>query len=420
MSDAYVQITPDAGGKKIDNSLLTIDGTAVYRQRVESYPAGTFGEITADAWGIQKVSFPHSLFHGLWTFDIPASMWFMYENGAQVYTSTNIVSTNGAAVLTTSAAKTALIMESRECPRYQPNRGHLFSTALWCPAKTNDGVREWGVQTIENGVFFRLKADGLLYAVLRSGGSETKEEAITTSGVANFDVQKGNVYDIQYQWRGVGNYKFFINLQLVHTFANLGTLTALSMQNPALPASFKCTRTTADVSMSVGCCDITSENGDSDQEEYGASFAAGVSTTGADKPVMVLFNPLTINGVTNTRTVSVSVFSVINSKKSTFKVWRTRTLANITGATFQTIGNGSWMQTDSPDMTAGAVRATAATVANMKFVTAIPVESAVARIVDTPNPLVIKFNLVRGDYLVVTSDATAGASDVVVKWGEQI
>lgn len=476
MSDGYIQIAPDGTGKKVDNAFLTVNAEQVYRQRVEVYPGTTLpvsgpvtdaelratalpvsgpatdaqlratalpvsgpvtdaqlratalpvsgslgaGALTLDAWGIQKISFPHSLFHGLWTFDIPASMWFMFENGTQVYSSTNIVSGNGAAVMTTSATKTALVMESRECPRYQPNRGHLFSTALWCPSKTANGVREWGMITAENSVKFRLKADGLLYAILKSGGVETKEELIDTSAIAGFDVQKGNVYDIQYQWRGVGNYKFFINLQLVHTFANLGTLTALSMQNPALPASFKCTRTTQDVSMSIGCCDVTSENGENDQEEYGASFAAGVSTTGADKPVMVLFNPLQINGVTNTRTVSISVFSVINSKKSTFKVWRTRTLSNITGATFQTIGGGSWIQTDSPDMTSGAVRATAATVANMRFITAIPVESAVARIVETPNPMVIKFNLVRGDYLVITSDATAGSSDVVVKWGEQI
>lgn len=412
-------VTLDLGGAGAENLISDMLPVSIASMPITPVKIGD-GDITQDAWGIQKVSFPHSLLHGLWTFDIPASMWFMYENGSQVYTSTNIVSTNGAAVLTTSATKTALVMESRECPRYQPNRGHLFSTALWCPSKTNDGVRDWGVQTAENGVFFRLKADGLLYAVLKSGGVEVKEEVITTSGVTAFDVQKGNVYDIQYQWRGVGNYKFFINLQLVHTFSSLGTLTALSMQNPALPASFKCTRTTADVSMSIGCCDITSENGNSDQEEYMAAYAAAVSTTGTDKPVLVLFNPLTINGVTNTRTVTISSFSVINTKKSVFKVWRTRTLADITGATFQTVGNGSWMQTDSPNTTAGAVRATAATVANMRFITAIPVEAAVPRVVDITNPNIVKFNMVRGDYIVITNDGAAASSEVVVNWGEQI
>lgn len=400
------------GGTGVNGGLVTVDNPFPVR--------GGFGELINDAWGVPKISLPYSIFHGMWTYDIPASMWFMYEGGIQVYTSTNIVSSGGAAVLTTSAAKTGLILEGRECPRYQPNRGHLFSTALWTPSKTANGVREWGLRTAENGVFFRLKADGLLYAVQRSGNVETKEEVIDTSAVAGFDVEKGNVYDIQYQWRGVGNYKFFINLTLVKTFANLGTLTALSMQNPALPISFRCTRTTEDVSMSIGCADITSENGASNNQEYGAAYASAVATTGADKPVLCLHNPLQINGVTNTRTVSIAEFTVNSNKKSTFKVWRTRSAADITGETFQTIGNGSFMQTDSPDMTAGAIRATAVTVANLKFQTAISVESAVTRLVESPNQSIIKFNMVRGDYLIITNDATAGTADVVVKWGEAI
>ena len=119
-----------------------------------------WGDLTADAWGVQKVSLPFSVFHGLWTFDIPATQWLMYEDDVEVSTSTNIISENSAAKLTSSATNADCLMVSRYTPRYQPNRGHLFSTAVWCPSKTADGIREWGLQTPENGVFFRLKADG--------------------------------------------------------------------------------------------------------------------------------------------------------------------------------------------------------------------------------------------------------------------
>ena len=84
------------------------------------------GDLTADAWGAQLVSLPKSLFHGLWTFDIPATMWFMYEGGTQVYTSSNIISVGGVAQLTADATHTPVLMESRECPRYQPDRGVPF------------------------------------------------------------------------------------------------------------------------------------------------------------------------------------------------------------------------------------------------------------------------------------------------------
>ena len=383
------------------------------------------GDLTADAWGVQKVSLPFSLFHGLFTFDIPAKMWFMYEGGTQVYTSTNIVSTDGAAVLTTSAGKTTLLLESRECPPYEPNRGVLFSTALWCPSKTATGcTREWGVQTSGSGVFFRLKDDGLLYVVLRSATVETKEELISTAKVSGFDVEKGNIYDIQYQWRGVGNYKFFINNVLVHTFQNLGTLTALSMSNPALPIAFKATTadaTIANCSMSIGCADITSENGKENQEQWGSAYAAAVATNGADKPVLVIHNPLLIGTMTNTRTIHLRTASFNNTKKCTFKIWRTRSAADITGETLvQGYGGAhSYVQSDSTDMNAGAVRATAVTVANLEFVRAVTVEASARASIDLSFDH-LELNMVRGDYLVITNDSVNGSSDVVIGFGEEI
>lgn len=416
LSDGVVKVPKIHDGVKIDNTLIG----DVMRQRVETYPSNSFGELTADAWGIQKMSLPYSIFHGMWTYDISPNQFFMYENGTQVYTSTNITSSNSAALLSADSTKSTLVMESRECPRYQPNRGHLFSTALWCPGKTLDGVREWGLKTTENGVYFRLKSDGNLYAVRRSGNSEIVEELIDTSVVSGFDVQKGNVYDIQYQWRGIGNYKFFINLQLVHTFSNLGTLTALSMQNPALPVYFGCQRVTQDVTMYAGCVDITSENGISDSQEYGMAYAGSVNTNGTDKPVLCIYNPLQINGVTNTRTINIASITVNNNKKSVFRLWRTRTASDITGATFKEIGSGSYIQSDSTNMNATAVRATAVTTANMKLQSVFPVEAATARIVDTPNMNIIQFNMVRGDYLVLTSNASTGVSEAVIKWGEEI
>lgn len=387
---------------------------------VSNAATGT-GAITTDAWGVQKVSLPYSLFHGLFTFDIPDKMWFTYENGTQVYASTNIVSTNGTAVLTTSAAKTSLTLESRVCPPYQPNRGQLFSTACWCPSKTADGVREWGLQTSDAGVFFRLKADGLLYAVQRSVTVETAEELIGTAGVPGFDVQKGNIYDIQYQWRGVGNYKFFINNVLVHTFDWLGTLTSLSMSNPSLPMVFKATRTTADVALYLGCADLSSENGREPREEPQAAYSQAVATNGADKPVLVIHNPLLINGKVNTRTLHIHSINLRNTKKCIFKLWKTRSAADITGETL-VVGYGgkhTYVQSDSTDMNAGAVRATAVTVANLEFMDVFPVEVSVPYDHQFPNGH-LSFNIVRGDYLVITNNSVNGVSDVVIRWGEEI
>lgn len=378
------------------------------------------GDLINDAWGVPKSSLPVSLFSGKFTFDIDPATWFMYENGTQVYTSTNITSTNSAGKLATDATNTVVYLESRECPRYQPNRGHLFSTALWCPNKTNDGVRDWGVGIHgENEVQFALKSDGLLYAQLESGGVSKVDTVIDVSGVTNFDVEKGNIYDIQFQWRGVGNYLFFINNVLVHTISNLGTLTELSMENPALPAHFRCERTTANVEMHIGCVDITSENGTrNDRESYVSAYSEAVSV-GTDQPVLVAHNPLQINSQTNTRTSTLARISVNCSKKAVFKVWVTRDPADITGETLKVVGSGSYMESDSTDMDATAVRATAATIANMQFITSIPVEATKRISVDNPYRDRIEFPVVRGDYIVVTCTASTALADCVIEWGEQ-
>lgn len=410
------------GVGKVNINKVSSQGVGFYPESASSsnFNNGIGSGIVLDAWGVQKVSLPISLFHGLWTFDIPQSMWFMFENGIQVYSSTAIASVNSAARLLTNVTETDLILESRECPRYQPNRGHLFSTALWCPNKANDCERNFGMGTDENGVVFRLKSDGLLYAVMVSGGSQVRESVIDTSGMSDFDVEKGNVYDIQYQWRGVGNYLFFINLQLVHTFSLLGTLTELSMENPALPIHFHIKRITEDAEMHIGCADVTSENGIVDKEVYTSAYAEDVSVNGDDSPCIVVRQPLLIGGKTNTRTITLARISVTCTKKATFKVWMVRDATAITGATYKPVNAGSFVETDSVDMDAAAVRATSVTTSSMRFVTAIPVEAAVSRSVDNPYRGRIEFPIVRGDFLVITCTAVSAESDVTVEWGEQV
>lgn len=404
------------------------DGTHAERVIADVSPGQSLGkgDLVTDAWGIQKISYPFSLFHGMWTYDIPPQMWFMYHNGTQVYTSTNIVSSGGVAKVATSGAVDVALLESKECPRYQPNRGHLYSTALWCPSKTAAAVRDFGLFTAENGVFFRLKSDGKLYAVQRSAGIETREELIDTSVLTGFDVQKNNIYDIQFQWRAAGNYLFYIGdpatgvSKLVYTFDNLGKLTAASMENPALPIAYKVTNAGADAEINIGCADVTSENGQLDVHQYDSAYSESVATTGNDKPVLIVKSPLQINGKTNTRTVQLARITVTCDKKATFKVWATRDPAAITGATYAPIGAGSYIETDSPNVAAGAVRATAVNTALLRNITAIPVQAGISRQVDNPLRERITFPLVRGDYLVITVSGTGVSSEAVAEWGEQI
>jgi len=384
------------------------------------------GGMGHDAWGIGKVSIVHSLFHGMWTFDIPNNMWFIFENDTQVYSSTAVTSVKGAANLQTSVAIPIAMLESRQCPRYQPNRGHLFSTSIWAPNKLADGVRSWGLATVDNGVFFRLKSDGLLYAVRRSGGVEIYEEVIDTSALNNFDVEKNNIYDIQFQWRGAGNYMFFIGdpdsgtLYPVHKMDCLGKLTALSMENPALPIHYHAERITEDVSLSVGCVDVSSENGYKDVGQYASAYTENTLVNGTNVPIIIIKIPPHINGRINTRDLELGRISVTCDKKAVFKVWTTRSPESIIGATFAGVNHGSFVESDSADSAPGAVKATSINTALMRPLLSIPVQAGITKVQDNPLLATAPFVLVRGDYIVVSCTASTANCDVVIEWAELI
>lgn len=400
------------------------DKGVVVRPVMSGQSLGTGGR-TVDAWGAQKVSLPYSVFHGMFTFDIPASMWFIFEDGVETVntSATNVYSEGGAAHILGDATHPTALLESRECPRYQPDRGILLPTALVCPNPTNDGERTWGGRIGGNGAYFKLKNDGLLYACIESGGTETHEEVIDMEAIIpGWSADQRHTYDIQAQWRGMGGYTFFVDLIDAYEISFLGTVgTTVTIENPALPWHFQAKRTTEDVKIIVGCADITSENGRIDSEQYGSSYAENVSVNGTDAPVLVIHNPATINSEVNTRTITLARISVKCSKKATFKVWRTRDATAFTGMTLQEIQNGSThVQTDSPDMVAGAVRATAIDTAKCAIVRPIPVEAQVETAIDNPYRGRIEFPVVRGDYIIVTCTASTATAEAVDEWGEQI
>jgi len=415
---------------------ITSDGELIVQNSI--------GDLANDAWGIGKVSYPTSLFHGLWTFDIDPDMWFMYHNSIQVYSSNNILAFRGAARLSTDSVITQSIMESRETPRYQPNRGHLFSSAGWCPDKYRDGIREWGLiinkpnGEIDNGIFFRLKPDGNLYACRYSGGVMKQEDLIDTSRLPGFDVTKNNIYDIQFQWRSAGDYSFYIGnpaegiSRRVHKMKLLGTLEEVSMENPALPASFRCTRGTEDVVLHIGCADITSENGSANNTERYISNHSINIVINLNTPVLVTRQPLytavldTINGeftykdVANTQTFTLARISATCTKKGEFYVYMTRDPSAFTGGVFKSIKGKKILQTDSPDTNATASRITAVDLNKLDYITSIPVEANVRASIDNPYRNRIEFPIVRGDYLVVLGTSSAATATCVVEGGLQI
>jgi len=229
------------------------------------------------------------------------------------------------------------------------------------PSPDASGVRRFGFFTNESGSFFELTETGL-YGVIRTTVSSVTSDdryLIDTTGI---DLSKGNVYDIQMQWRGAGNYKFFINLVEVKLVTYLGTRTELTMFNPANPCSFECKNLGDNVVLECGCVDVTSEGGKANGKTYGSvnidNESGQVSITGTGNfniPIIAIRSKTTVGGLINTRDTLALLASAYADQRSVVRVWATRdnTVITVNDQSWVDFGDGhlEYIQYDNPNVT---------------------------------------------------------------------
>ena len=377
------------------------------------------GDLPFDAYGNQKTVIPYSLFHSLFTFDVPFKMWQSDINGVEEDIRTSTLSTSVAGLLdvrTLANSGDINYLHGRRHPRYQANRGHHWASSIIIPTPTDNAVEDFGLFTETDGVFFRVKADGLLYACIQSAGVVTHQEEIKKS--FSIDMSKGNHYDISFQWRGVGNYEFFITNPetgypaLVHKIKLVNKLTTVSIANPSLPASFRVTSLGDAGVIQCGCVDITTDGGREGREQYGSVTSGDRTLNGTDKPVIILRNPLTFDGKINSRDLRLMRLTCTSDKRTDFTIWTTRDPTAFTGTVFNNIGLGSLADKD--------IAATAADVAKLQYLISFKVEANTTERVGTPSTNLADFFIIHGDYVVITATVSTTTCSATIEFGEEI
>lgn len=319
----------------IPDDLFTSTTEGDRRIKVDSLSGSDAGDsLNLDAWARPKVVLDNSIFHGMFTYNVPRDTWYEMIDDVEQLAFVSAQSVNGKLELTSGALNEKRQLRTFRHPRYEPNRGHLYSISAFLPNASNLGERTFGLFTKEAGIAFRLRA-GTLYAIRRTtvnSVTTTTETPITLP--AGVDLEKGNVFDIQFQWRGVGGYFFFINLQPVLKLDLLGTLDELSVFNPALPAAYEAINQGQEVVMVSGCFDVTSEGGKNNGKTYGSigtsTTTGSVAVSGFNVPVLVVRNKSLVNSLLNTRDVLALLATAYGDQRCVFRVWATRDLTAIT------------------------------------------------------------------------------------------
>lgn len=114
-------------------------------------------------------------------------------------------------------------------------------------------VREWGYFDDGDGVFFRLSGTSF-YIVERTSTSGSPVETTylqsswnvdpldgTGPSGVNLNLSKGNIFEIELQWFGVGTARYSINGILVHEVAHANTLNVPYLKTATLPVQLKVT-----------------------------------------------------------------------------------------------------------------------------------------------------------------------------------
>lgn len=394
------------------------------------------GDLALDAWGHQKMVLDESLFSSAFTFNIDRNLWVTFEDNVEIYYDVNLTrySTLNGKLHQTSGATIGQqsYLMSRRHARYQPNRGHLYSVSIFLPNKSAIGRRDFGLFDEFNGAFFSLE-DGVLYAVIRTtiGGvtSETFKQAIDTTeidkqlvknGLLPIDYEKGNIYDIQMQWRGVGDIRWFIGDPLkkvsfqVAVYEHLNESTELSISNPSLPAAYKCTNTNGtEVIIESGCVDVTTEGGKQGNRSYSSYPSSEIAISTLETPIIALRLPNTIFGVMNTRDIVLAQIDGYADVDAIIRVYYFRDPTAIT-ATFTNIRTGFQQQA-----TDGAITAFDITKMTKVFQTRIPATDSKQFI--NPDKGNADFILTHGDYILVTLQGKNNSlGGITIEWAEEI
>lgn len=314
-------------------------------------------DVNNTAWGIPKVSLDKSKIHGLFTYNVPKTIWKETFNGTE-RTITNAISLNGKLNLTAGTVlNDKTVLDTFRNPRYEPNRGLIYSISAFLPSKNAVGERRFGIFTEESGVFFEL-INGVLSSVVRTKVNGVVSDDKKTIDLTNIDLEKGNTFDIQMQWRGVGDIKFFINQKKVSTFNYLGTRIELTEFNPANPICFECVNKGSDVIIECGCVDVSSEGGGINGKTYGSisvdNSSGQVAITDFNVPIIAVRSKKTVGTNRNTRDTITLFANAYSDQKSLLRIWQTRDFTAITAnnQTWRDFGDGhlEFLVYDTPDV----------------------------------------------------------------------
>lgn len=244
--------------------------------------------------------------------------------------------------------------------RYQAGKGLRIKQTLYHADTGNTNqISRWGLFDDDDGLFWQLS--GTTFGIVRrtSTSGSPVDNATSASSFSvdpldgtgpsgiTLDLTKGNIFEINFQWLGVGTVNFYVNGYLVHQIFNANTLAAPYIKTAQLPISYQIVNTGASTasSLTVICNSVIVEGGD-DPPEYSfcAYNSSQISVTTTERPILTIRPKSTYNSITNRMLILPKILSIATEgARLGFRLVYNGTL---TGSSFSSANNYSGVEFD--------------------------------------------------------------------------
>lgn len=322
------------------------------------------GGAAADAFGRQRVSTNLTLFDYVSRNEIDDLHMDTIE--ATSGTVTYDTNTNHIALAVTADSGSRAVLQSHNYLRYQPGKsGYVKMT---CNFKT-DNTEEFAV--VQRSSTSGSVVDDRVTSGNFNGG-------LASSGFA-LDLNKGNLYFIDFAYLGVGPVRFSVisdkgQIINLHTFRNPSANDEMYLATANLPFRAEVYNDGANTYKRIGyfdddnglflelkypgasaenfnffCCAVESEGGDPTQREHGHLFCAstaiaGVSVAATEIPLLSIRPKATYGGKANRGSILLTgLDALVSAKNVRFSIYYNPTL---TGASFNSVNADSITEFD--------------------------------------------------------------------------
>jgi hypothetical protein len=299
-----------------------------------------------------RVALPFSLFDGTNKYGFDSIIYGSSSNGSGAITA--VTSQSAIRLSTTATNGDRARIRSNMYYRYQTGKQQNVKISGYLSAFAANQIKRWGNFDDSNGLFFAASGSNFgVYRRTSAIGSSLVENFVSQSSF-NFDkfdgtgpsgitldVTKNNLYEIRYQWLGVGNIEVYINNSLGHVVTNIGTAKGPYMQTAVLPIAAEIENTGAASAQEFVfiCASVEAEGGQEPPKyTFSAYNSTDVSVTTTERPVLAIRPGTLFRGIEN-RVVGLPkrLFVSTEGNRAGFKI-----ILNPT-----TLTGGSWVSASS-------------------------------------------------------------------------